>query len=340
MKKIKILLLSLITIVFNGCFGFSPKVDVVRFQNNVSQKLTIPKICKPIYRSKGRGVAVVNFTNNSTFSGNSSRISQSLVGVMESIIKQIEGFSLYSREDMAKIEAEQKFQDSGLVDDSSLIEFGEIMGVRYIITGSLDGVQINNRDYSQFGNVAAFAGLNSNNKKAQIAGLLVGVVSHIVSGTKIKVTVNVKMLDVQNGKVIFSQSVTDSVTVGNGQNLSDGVIIGAIKSASISAMPKIKKPISEMAQLQGYITKIKFNDGDYIGQINLGKNDGLKKGDKFMLYNPSQNIDPLSGKQNCELLNSGIRLTISNQIGENYSWGVLSGKMDRVRIYQMVKKSE
>ncbi len=337
MKKYQILLFCIIPI-FSGCFWSSTKVDVMKFQDIHSAKLTIPQICKPIYRSKGTGVAVVNFTNNSAFGMRDSRVSQSLVAITENIVKQISGFHLYSREDIDKIEAEQKFQDSGLVDDSTLVEFGEMIGVRYIITGSLDNVKINNKDYRGLGHLATFAGLHSNNRKTQIAGLLAGVVSYVASGTKVEVTLSVKMLDVQTGKILFSQTISDDVSVGTGSKISNNAMVGVIKSVAIKAMPQIKEPISKMARLQGYLTKIKFDGEEYIGQINLGIIDGLEDGDEFELYDVGENIDPLNGNRSCEVLNTPIKLTISNQIGESYSWGVLEGETSRAKIYQIVKR--
>ena len=350
MKRYQIFLM-LITLFFSGCIGFlsKPKVDISNYQNIVREKVVIPEVCKPMYKSKGTRVAVIHFTNNSTFGKansrnyNSSRtvdskISKSLVPVLENIVSSIVGATLYTRDDIDKIESEQKFQDSGLVDDSTLVEFGELIGVRYILTGSLDNVKVNNRDYSALGNIAAIVGLHSRNTKTQIAGVLTSVASHFLSSTNMDVSLTIKMLDVQTGQILFTKQVNDDVSVGQGRRVSYDVMIGAIKSAAIKAMPQVKEDLAKMFELKGYITKIKRSEDDFIAQINLGSKDGVQSGDEFDLYVIEENVDPMSEKKSCEIFVTKERLVISNQVGHNYSWGVIEGDVSKVKIYQIVKR--
>ncbi|MGB3750323.1 MAG: hypothetical protein WA945_02045, partial [Arcobacteraceae bacterium] len=58
-------ILIAVIILFGGCT--SNKVDVLSFPTKIKSKVIIPEVCLSQYKSALPSVAVVDFTNNSTF---------------------------------------------------------------------------------------------------------------------------------------------------------------------------------------------------------------------------------------------------------------------------------
>ena len=67
---LKINIIGLSTLFFTGCIG--NKIDVLAYPTQIKSKVNIPKICLPVYNSVIPTVAVVEFTNNSTYGKASS----------------------------------------------------------------------------------------------------------------------------------------------------------------------------------------------------------------------------------------------------------------------------
>ncbi len=358
--KRAILYISII-FLFSGCSQLllnKPDISLYNYQEEIRDKIKIPDVCKKEYQIKKTRVAVVNFANNSTF-GNSRRvynsyddyrnrdsandksyISEALTPIMENVIAHIPSASLYTRRELKRVLKEQKLQDSGLFNEKTLVEFGNLTGVKYIITGSLDNVKIKNRNYSTLGDLAAFAALHSNNRKTQILGLLASIGTHLIDGVILDVFLTVRMIDVQTGEIVYSKQVSDSVNIGEIDNPSFEEIVGGIKAGAIKALPKVKEDIAKKFEIRGYIMRIKKNGNRRIIQINLGQKELIKRGDKFLIYNVDVNIDPFNNKKSCEIYPTSNKIVITNQIGFETSWGILKGDINRVKIYQLVKRIE
>ncbi|MCX7635023.1 MAG: hypothetical protein N2Z74_04680, partial [Syntrophales bacterium] len=64
--KTRFSVLAMAVLMVIGC-ATAPKIDLTTFEPDRSPKIVIPPICKPKYEAPLPLVAVVNFTNNSTF---------------------------------------------------------------------------------------------------------------------------------------------------------------------------------------------------------------------------------------------------------------------------------
>jgi len=60
-----VLILSFMILIGVGCMG--NKVNPLEYKKHITKKVRIPESCKNEYKSVMPKVAVVNFTNNSTF---------------------------------------------------------------------------------------------------------------------------------------------------------------------------------------------------------------------------------------------------------------------------------
>lgn len=194
-KKLALFVLG--SFLLAGC-AMPIKHDPTAFMVDTGPKESIPHTCKSAYESARIKVAVVNFTNNSTFDyanvvqtniqgvGERTTAGGAAIGVVpgaagivwgekekrkfqreaqttqrqinakssESIedglmdeLVNMGGVTVYTRKDMEKIMTEHKLQRSGLVDEATLSRLGKIAGMKYIVTGSVNNVNLSYKTY-------------------------------------------------------------------------------------------------------------------------------------------------------------------------------------------------
>jgi curli biogenesis system outer membrane secretion channel CsgG len=389
-KLFKNTILSVAAIaVFAGCGG--NKLDVLSYPTKIKAKVKIPDICMPKYKSAMPTVAIIDFTNNSTFGkaeissstfnsdktrksagvagivaspvgvgigvasisntkvkANSSstkrsvnaKLSSSITGPLESLIVNSGGAKLFTRSDMDKIDAELKFQDSGLVDPDSAAEFGKISGVRYIITGSIDNVNQKYRDNSAAAGTVGKVTSRSDNKTVQLLGSLMKLGASVTDGMVITTKLTVKMLDVQTGKIIFSKTLEESGNIGKIPNPNYDQVVGGIKKAMMDALPKLNKDFADYFAVKGYITQIKAKGDKRIVQLNIGRDLKVIENQLFKVYSFDVMEDPMSGIQSCDVIETTTKLRASQQITPKTTWvSIEEGDAKSLQLGQLVQKS-
>ncbi|MCK5295025.1 MAG: hypothetical protein KAJ49_10250, partial [Arcobacteraceae bacterium] len=208
----KILLLSISILIFSGCL--STEINIATYKQSINIKENIPQVCKSNFKQTKPTVAVVNFTNNSTFgtakiSTNNSdasiglfgfslgassnktntiktvepKLAKAFIPLIEKMILDTGGTELFTRTDLDKVDTELKLQDSGLLDPSSIVEFGLNSGVEYIITGSIDYVEHNFKNYSKTTGTLANATYNTDNTNLKLAATGLHFISSLFDGT-------------------------------------------------------------------------------------------------------------------------------------------------------------
>ena len=372
-----------------GCGG--NKLDVLSYPKKIKQKVQIPEICMPKYKSAMPTVAVMEFTNNSTFGkaeiatnksesesirkqaavvgivaspvgvgiGGASidktnkkskstsvkrsvdaKLSSSVTGPLESLIVNSGGAKLFTRSDMSKIDAELQFQDSGLVDPDSAVEFGKTSGVRYIITGSIDSVNQKYRDNSAATEGMSKVTAKSDNKYVRMFGSLANVTASVTDGMVITAKLTVKMLDVQTGKIIFSKTLEESSNIGKIKDPTYDQTVGGIKKAMMDALPVLAKDFADYFAVKGYITQIKAKGDDRIAQINIGRDLKVVENQLFKVYAFEENEDPMTGVQSCDVIETQVALRASQQITPKSTWATIEdGEANSLKLGQLVQKS-
>ena len=385
-NKLKASLLSITTIVFfAGCGG--NKLDVLSYPTNIRDKVLIPEICMPQYKSAMPTVAVIDFTNNSTFGkaqmtdkstntkvhrhavgaagfvglgvaggyvSNTNRKSQtsktnrnvdaklsaSITGPLETIIVNSGGAKLFSRSDMDKIDAELKFQDSGLIDPKSAVRFGKTSGVRFIITGSIDNVEQSYTDNSTAAIAVSSVTSQSKDSGVRLIGALLSMGSLVTDGMKISTKMTVKLLDVETGKIVFSKQLENEINIGKIPQPNYDQVVGGIKSAMLESLPALKEELAIYFTVKGYITKLKSKNNETIAQINVGKNYKVQENQLFKVYAFEENEDPLSGDITCDVIESTTKLRASQQISARSTWTTVEeGSADILKLGQLVQKT-
>jgi hypothetical protein len=391
MKKItKNTLLSVAAIaVLTGCGG--NKLDVLSYPSKVKQKVNIPEICMPKYKSAMPTVAVMEFTNNSTFgkaeidetkseshtqkrsaavagivaspvgvgigvakasdtktkakSTNVKRsvdakLSQSVTGPLETLIVNSGGAKLFTRADMDKIDAELKFQDSGLVDPESAVAFGKTSGVRYIITGSIDNVEQKYRDNEAAAGAMGNATKDSKNNAVKLFGAMAQMGASMTDGMIITTKMTVKMLDVETGKIVFSKQLEESGNIGKIKDPNYDQTVGGIKKAMMEALPTLSADFANYFAVKGYVTQIRSKGEEFIAQVNIGRDLKVVENQVFNVYSFEETEDPMSGKISCDVIQTPTKLRASQQITPKTTWvTVEEGDGKALRLGQLVQKS-
>jgi len=387
-------LISTIGFVSTGCF--SGKLDVQAYPKRINDKVNIPEICEAEYKSVMPRVAVIDFTNNSTFGkaviadGRSTtnsvsasvsqtnragvnlgivnastsrtatvgashsktnshgevrsvdaKLSKSIVPLMESKIKDTGGAKLFSRSDMNKIDSELKYQDSGLLDPNTVVKMGKTAGIQFLITGSIDNVEQTYRDNEAAAKGVGKATQDSEKQAVRLLGALAELGASMTDGMIIKTAMTVKILDVETGKIVFTKTIEESSNIGKIPNPTFDQVIGGIKSAIVKALPQLDKDFSRYFSVKGYIKKLRANnDGEKIAQISIGRDYQLKKDQILNVYIFEENEDPMTGKKECDRIQTNITLKASDQIEKDSAWvRIENPNGEEIKLLQLIQKT-
>ncbi len=364
-----------ISIFFTGCVKlFNDELTHSSYSNHITTKLKIPKVCKKEYEFTLPRVAVLDFVNNSTYKNAKinnkhssaaigvgvsvvgigagiknekystkrtieAKLSESTTPLIESIILETGGAELYTRTKLDVINTELKLQDSGLLDPNSVVKFGQLSGVQYLITGSIDNVTADYRGYMKYANNVRNVAQNTRNKEFQITSSLLSLGALFFDGTDIHTQITIKIIDVSTGKIMFTKTLNEDIKVSNKKIPTYDHIISGIKNSIIKTMPRLQKEFKKYFLIQGYITKLRTKDDDIIAQINLGKKHKIQQNDTFNIFTLEENIDPLTGDKSCDKIQLEGTLTASKQISQTHTWlNVKDTNINALKILQIVQR--
>ncbi|HOJ50945.1 MAG TPA: CsgG/HfaB family protein [Syntrophales bacterium] len=373
-----------ILILIAGC-ATAPQLDLSSYVVDRSPKIQIPAVCKYRYEHAKPLVAVVNFTNNTSFDfaqvvqtqvqGASQRtavggaavgvapgaagvvwgtkerasfeanaqtvsrqinakLSESVEdGVMDEIVN-MGGARVFTRKDMDKVFSEQKFQQSGLVDDSTLVKLGKLKGVKYIITGSVNNVDLT---YKSFESTKKGLTSGSSSALASILGTVGAAALETQEGWNISTEITLRILDVETGEVVLSKKMSGRHVIGKIPYPNYDAMIGGIKKAAAKALQDSRPDLSKYFLLKGYVIQIKTSpDGTKrAALINIGEKEGLKPGQEFFVYTFEEVEDPMTGKKECDAPKLPVKLVVTDQIQPDRAWTNIEGKPEQIKMVKV-----
>jgi curli biogenesis system outer membrane secretion channel CsgG len=391
----KYLFLFIILFFFTAC-ATVPKVDPTSYPIDKGPREVVPKVCRASYESVFPKVAVVNFTNNSTFdyanvvqshvqgSGQRTAVGGAAVGVVpgaagvvwgtkekhqfqrdsevtqrqvnaklsESVedgvmdnLVNMGGAKVYTRKEMEKIFSEQKFQRSGMVDESTLVRLGKLAGVKYIITGSVNNVDLTYKTFE-----SARQGLGrggSGSWGLDLLGTAVAAGLESQEGWNIGTELTLRILDVETGEVLFSDKVNGKHIIGKIPYPNYDALIGGIKKAASKGLEYSRQKLSKWFTVKGYTRQLRTSpDGkERVASINIGDKMGIKPGSKLIIYTfeELEDEDPATGnkKITCNMFKLPVELTVTDQIQAESAWVMIEGKPEvikRVKVGQLVER--
>ncbi len=343
----------------------------------------IPRVCKSVYDSPETRVAVVNFTNNTTFDfaqmvqanvqGSSQRtkvgaagaaavpgavgvvwgtkenrqfqadsqrierqvnakLSESVEDGVTNELVNMGGSRVFTRKEMEKILNEQKFQRSGLVDDTQLVRLGKIAGVKYVITGSVNNVNLTWKNYN-----------TKEISKQGWVGAITGGIMATQEGWNIAADIALRILDVETGEILLSEVVSGRNIIGKIPYPNYDALIGSIKKAAAKALEDARPKLSKWFTVKGYIRQTRTSeDGkERSANINIGEKKGLKPGSRLIVYTfeEMEDEDPQSGRKTvtCSVMKLPVELVVTDQLQADNSWVMIQGDAKAV---QRVKKGQ
>jgi len=383
----KKLVLSVMALFFMTACAIPIKHDPTAFTVDTGPKESIPSVCKSAYESAKIKVAVVNFTNNTTFDYASvvqtniqgagertaaggaavgvvpgaagvvwgekekrkfqqeakttqrqinAKLSESVEdGVMDELFN-MGGATVYTRKDMEKIMTEHKFQRSGLVDETTLAKLGKLAGIKYIVTGSINNVNLSYKTYE-----SAREGLG---KYAGLIGSAMAAGMETQEGWHIGTDVALRIIDVETGEVLFSKVVSGKHIIGKIPYPNYDAIIGGVKKAAAKGLEDTRPQLSRWFTVKGYIVQTRSSaDGKQRSAlINIGEKQGLKTGSELFVYTFQEIADPFDErKKSCDMVKLPVTLKVTEQLQADKAWVMIKGKpecIQRVKVGQLVER--
>jgi len=200
-------------------------------------------------------------------------------------------FRVFERSKLDAILQEQDFQHfSGLVDQTTAVKLGKMIGVDAILTGSITNISFKKAEGIKFGPLK-------------------------VGKSSAKVVMTIRIIDVTTGEILFStvqeemaskSAISGVLPIpipgGIGFSHEEAVdILSAVElicnKVVLNFVAKMDKKTVELssAPLAGYVVKVESTSSGGITQvyINLGENSGIQVGDEVRIYREGEVIlDP------------------------------------------------
>ncbi|MFB3926065.1 MAG: CsgG/HfaB family protein [Syntrophales bacterium] len=369
-----------------ACVTSTVKLDPLSFVADPPDKEKIPRVCKSAYERVFPKVAVVNFTNNTTFDfanmvqasiqgqrqrtavggaavaaapgaagivwgsrehtrfqADSQRIerqvnaklSESVEDGVTNEIVNMGGAKVFTRTEMQKVINEHKFQRSGLVDDTQLVRLGKFAGVKYIVTGSVNNVNLAWKDY----------GSSGFKQQSGLGYVIAGGLLSTQEGWNISTEVAIRILDVETGEILFSKVVSGREIIGKTPYPNYDALIGGIKKAAAKGLEDARPQLSKWFTLKGYIFQTRTSpDGkERSALINIGEKQGLKEGDRLVAYTFQEIADPFDeSKKECDIVKLPTEIEVTNQLQAEKAWVIVrgdAGSIKRIKVGQLVERA-
>lgn len=376
---------ALTTMMLSAC---AIKHDPTVFIPDKDPVIKISRVCKSRYDASNVGVAIAPFKNNTTFgaadisqdasenenttksserNGRSktrtkeksvstqtirkinSKLASSVEELLINEVYKINGIRIYTRRDMPKILNEQKFQNSGLVDEKQAAKIGKMAGVKYIITGSITNAMLNHRKCSEAKQRRERQSTgNANADNAMLILDLIGGAAQLackaVEGWSVDTAIAIRMIDVETAEVVYSEVVEGKERFGqvNNPNPSYDTIIAAIKKSAAKAVQDIKPRLSRLYTTKGRIVQTRTSpDGkERSALIDLGTKKGIEPASKLSIYTFQEITDPTYNKASCSAIKLQAYLEVTDQVQSNQSWAIIKGKpedLQKVKVGQIVE---
>ena len=227
-------------------------------------------------------IAVVGITSTAPgyIWSSDSPSSQGATDLMVNALLNTNRFRVYDRSKLDAILQEQGFQHfSGLVDQTTAVKLGKMIGVDSILTGSITNIS--------FKEIGIF----------QIGPSMIGPYS-------VTVVMTIRIIDVTTGEILFSTVQKEKVSKSGVIGVSHEQEVATLSAVELICdkvvldfVAKMDKKTVELSStpLEGYVVKVESTSSGGITQvyINLGESSGIKVGDEIRIYREGKVIlDP------------------------------------------------
>ncbi|HHJ63885.1 MAG TPA: curli production assembly protein CsgG [Aquifex aeolicus] len=265
-----------------------------------------------------------------------AKLGESVAEAVVSELANIGGMKIYTRKDLQKVLEEQKFQMSGLVDPNTAVQIGQLAGVRYIVTGAVNNI---NLKWVEVGE-SVKKGLS---QQLGLVGTALALGASTQEGWNLTIDVVLKVIDTETGEVVLSKTVSGREVLGKTPTFNIDSIIGGAKKAAQEALEDIRPELSKLFPLRGYIVQLRTapDKSSRYALINVGSRHGVKEGQEFFVIDFQEIQDPITGRVSCDQIKLPVTLVVSSQIQADKAWTVVQGDKNqilRVKLGQVVER--
>lgn len=238
-------------------------------------------------------IAVVGITSTAPgyIRRSDSPLSQGATDLMVNALLKTNRFRVFERTKLDDILQEQDFQHfSGLVDQTTAVKLGKMIGVDAILTGNITNISF---------------------KKG--VGFKIGPLK--VRKSYAKVVMTIRIIDVTTGEILFSTVQEEEasksgvsgvlpIPIPGGIGFSHEEAVDILSAVELICNKVVLNFVAKMdkktvkissAPLEGYVVKVESTSSGGITRvyINLGKNSGIRVGDEIRIYREGEVIlDP------------------------------------------------
>lgn len=298
MKHFSILVLAAALPLLSSCAA----KQKVKMDQDVSANVT--KKVDSKYTGPKRRVGVVDFENKTAYGQN--RLGQAASDILITEMVKTGKFIVIERDKMNKLLDEQKLGVSGAIDPNTVAKMGKILGLNAIITGAISnfGTRTTGSDY-----------LIAQSKRQEAT-----------------CTVDIRVVDVENGQVLYADSGKGVSKVSSGGAFGLGTKGGYAESmegdALRAAISQLTQNITSQINKKPWSCRIPQVANGKV-YLSAGTDSGLEVGQKLRVYSQGAEIKDsetglVLGQEEEEL---GI-LEVTNHAGDKLSVGkMVKGRM-------------
>jgi len=192
---------------------------------------------------------------------------------------QNRNYELIERTMIAKVLAEQRLGMTGIVDQSQVAKVGKIMALDYMVLGNI---------------LEASAINKGGTESAAISILSKGKTNVPLYRTELRVVVNLKVIKVETGEIVFSDNAEDTETItwaDRPERITPERYFGSARKAIAKAAFKIIREIAPQEPAVILVKKVKDKITEVV--IDMGRENGIREDQHFAIVREGQ---PLYGR--------------------------------------------
>ena len=212
-----------------------------------------------------------------------------LEGAVTDALVKTSRYQVLARTQIDSVLAEQKLNNSDLVDPKAAVSVGRLLGATYIVTGSLISANFEPGFFSK---------------------------------DQFRARAQFQVVEVETGRIVLSETVfgvRTRLVMRRGDTL--GKLSPAEREKSFAEVAasigfQLADRVNLLHPLSGYVVKV---DGARVA-LNLGASSGVKPGQEFIVYKDLEPIrDPITGAELAVERKSVARLVVT-EVDEKISW--------------------
>jgi curli biogenesis system outer membrane secretion channel CsgG len=234
-------------------------------------------------------VAVLEFVDKSTHYYSWYHVGRAAQDMMVTALVKGDSFRVIDRERLQALMQEKNLSLSGDVDPKTAVKVGKLLGIEYIIVGSITEFGVTNSGAS----VPGYGGLPSFSMKTQ----------------RMDAAIDARAINTSTGEIVWADTAKDTSSdksvyvAGAGGGSHDGEKLDKILrpvvdklAASVSAKKLETSGMGGASDASGVVGKIAKADGGTL-YVNAGSEAGINEGDEFGVYRVGEQIkDPDTGE--------------------------------------------